>query len=44
VVFEHDQPIALMAYTVVHGRIVEIDVIRGAYRLGRLDLSSVTTP
>ncbi len=42
VVFEHGQPIAVMAYTVVHGRIVEIDVIRGPERLGRLDLSGVT--
>jgi hypothetical protein len=41
VVFEHGQPVGLMGYTVVQGRIVEIDIIRDPDRLGRLDLASV---
>jgi RNA polymerase sigma-70 factor (ECF subfamily) len=43
VLFERDQAFAIMGYTVVHGRITEIDVIRDPDRLGRLDLTSMLT-
>jgi RNA polymerase sigma-70 factor (ECF subfamily) len=43
VLFENGEPVAIMGYTVVHRRIIEIDVIRDADRLRRLDLASVIT-
>jgi RNA polymerase sigma factor (sigma-70 family) len=43
VLFENGEPVAVMGYTVVRRRIIEIDAIRDADRLRRLDLASVTT-
>jgi RNA polymerase sigma-70 factor (ECF subfamily) len=39
VIFEHDQPAAIMGFTVANGRIVEIDTITDAERLQRLNLA-----
>jgi RNA polymerase sigma factor (sigma-70 family) len=41
VLFDHERPIGVMAFTVVGGRIVEIDVLADPARLARLDLSPV---
>jgi hypothetical protein len=40
VVFEHGRPVAIMGFTVVRGCIIEIDAIRDADRLRRLDLAT----
>jgi RNA polymerase sigma-70 factor (ECF subfamily) len=40
VIFEHDRPVAIMGFTVAHGRIVEIDTISDPDRLRRLNLAS----
>jgi RNA polymerase sigma factor (sigma-70 family) len=39
VIYERDRPIAVLAFTVVSGRIVEINVLADPARLPRLDLS-----
>jgi RNA polymerase sigma factor (sigma-70 family) len=39
VIFEHDRPVAIMGFTVAHGRIVEIDAISDLDRLQRLNLA-----
>jgi RNA polymerase sigma-70 factor (ECF subfamily) len=41
VVFQHDQPFALLAFTVAHGRAVAIDVFAEPALVGRLDLRAV---
>jgi RNA polymerase sigma factor (sigma-70 family) len=43
VVFHNGRPTAIMGFTVVRGRVVEIDAIRDPDRLRRLDLANVTT-
>jgi RNA polymerase sigma factor (sigma-70 family) len=40
VLFEHDQPVAIMGCTVVNGCITEIDMIRDPERMRRLDLAN----
>jgi RNA polymerase sigma factor (sigma-70 family) len=39
VAFEHGRPVLIMAFTVVHGKIVEIDGLSDPDRLRRLDLA-----
>jgi RNA polymerase sigma-70 factor (ECF subfamily) len=41
VLFDHERPIGVMAFTVVGGRIVEIDVLADPARIARLDLASL---
>lgn len=41
VVFFHGRPFAIMAFTVAHHQIVEIDVIANPERLQRIDLSEI---
>jgi RNA polymerase sigma-70 factor (ECF subfamily) len=43
VIMGSEGPFAVMGFTIVHGKIVEIDVLADAARLSRLDLATLDT-
>jgi RNA polymerase sigma factor (sigma-70 family) len=42
VIFLHDRPVSVMAFTVADGKVTEIDALADPERIARLDLSAIT--